>query len=673
MKLASTLHLVSRLPVLLLLQLLLPDAAALAFGLERGSRGSRQQQSSRHPTAVAAAPPVATLGQLNARDYGAVGDDHADDAPALQRAIDAALESGQTLVLPAGRYRVNSSLNVMSSARAGFAKPGLGFAKHPLRLIGEGHDQAAIIAAVPMHTVLNFSCANNPNPSLGPAAPISTENQYIADVEIDAAGLANYSIFAPGMSRSRFVRVAVSGARNVGMSIGESRNAPDHNAVASAFLAVSPHRWVFMFLSPGYGWCNYIEGCRFGGNGVGLHTYASANNIDVIDSIFEGNVGVGIYVSGGAQLLFSGNVMEGNGGPGIIVFGAMGVEISSNYFEANCEPCAAGRWCDDRFKKIYPALDNRTAPVIDLNTDIVLTGGASFHDGNSDYKHWGPIRFTYGQAYPPQSVLISGNTHAPSANGSAILAICGSGIVLEANEFGSRTASAASTNVALVETCSDSSLCGVTNLFLKANTGFTAVVPTDPATLLNRGQVRLRPTSKQYTGGVQAHTWAFEDPAPLYRPRNLLAGIVPSGWSASGGCSVTKAENSKQFNGAQVWSVRHVTKQCELTMFSLDLATMPEASGQQLYLAVQLNVTLPDTGVALLIDPGNGGYVSNSNSYGYYGRGWQLDSFQLPLHSVGTARFGLQVFTSNPLAKDAVAVEVAATVVAPIGHEWTRL
>jgi hypothetical protein len=104
---------------------------------------------------------------------------------------------------------------------------------------------------------------------------------------------------------------------------------------------------------------------------------------------------------------------------------------------------------------------------------------------------------TYGQAFPPQSVLISGNTHAPSPNGSAVLAICGDGIILEANEFGSRTRSAASTNVALVETCSDSSLCGVYNLFMKANTGFTAVAPADSSghrSLLNRGQVRPRPT-----------------------------------------------------------------------------------------------------------------------------------------------------------------------------------
>ena len=351
----------------------------------------------------------------------------------------------------------------------------------------------------------------------------------------------------------------------------------------------------------------------------------------------------------------------------------MGVEIVSNYYEANCQPCNAGRYCDDRFKKMHPAIDNTTAPVIDLNTDIVLTGGSSFHAGNSDYKHWGPIKFMYGSAYPPQSVVISGNTHAPSANGSAVLAITGSGIILEANEFGTRTTAAASTNVALVETCSDSSLCFLENLFLKANTGFTAVVRDDPTTLLNRGQVRLRPTTKQYTGGVGAHSWVFEDSAPLYRPRNLLRGIEPSKWEATGGCRVTPAENGKQFNGAPVWSVGHVTKQCELTMLSIDLATTPEIAGQQLYLAVQLNVTLPDTGVALLIDAGSGGFVSNSDSYGYYGHGWKLDSFQLPLHSVGTARFGLQVFTSNALAKTSVVVEVAATVVAVIGHEWSRL
>jgi len=90
-----------------------------------------------------------------------------------------------------------------------------------------------------------------------------------------------------------------------------------------------------------YGWCNYVEGCRFTSNGIGLHAYNSANNIDVVDCIFEGNDGTGLYASGGAQYNIEGNVLEGNGGPGIIVMGAAGVQIASNYFEKNCQPATA--------------------------------------------------------------------------------------------------------------------------------------------------------------------------------------------------------------------------------------------------------------------------------------------------------------------------------------------
>ena len=49
---------------------------------------------------------------LNARDFGAVGDGRADDAPALQRAIDAAQLSRQKLAIPAGVYLVKSMLKV---------------------------------------------------------------------------------------------------------------------------------------------------------------------------------------------------------------------------------------------------------------------------------------------------------------------------------------------------------------------------------------------------------------------------------------------------------------------------------------------------------------------------------------------------------------------------------
>ena len=263
-----------------------------------------------------------------------------------------------------------------------------------------------------MHAILNYS--SNNSVQYGAACPVPTENQYISDLSLEAGGMANYSLFAPGIARSRFQRVDFAGARSVGASIG-------------------------------YGWCNYFEQCRWSGNGVGLHTYNSANNIDVVDSIFEGNTGVGLYCSGGAQYSIIGNVLEGNGGPGIILFGTEGTMIQSNYFESNND---LSRGTVPRWKNLLldPVLHNNTNPSILVKADIVLNGAPSFHDGSSDWKHWDPIewsnlaenatRMFYGKTYPPRATVIEGNTHAPHPNGSAVLLIAAEGLQLTANEFG---------------------------------------------------------------------------------------------------------------------------------------------------------------------------------------------------------------------------------------------
>ena len=60
-----------------------------------------------------------------------------------------------------------------------------------------------------------------------------------------------------------------------------------------------------------------------------LTWWGNAVLVDVVDSIFEGNTGVGVYCSGGAQYNIIGNVLEGNGGPGIILFGTVGTMIQS--------------------------------------------------------------------------------------------------------------------------------------------------------------------------------------------------------------------------------------------------------------------------------------------------------------------------------------------------------
>lgn len=591
-------------------------------------------------------------GGINAKDYGAVGDGTTDDAPALQRGIDAALEQGRTLLLPAGHYVVNSTLNVMSSARAHYAEPGPGFAKHPLRLVGEG-ELTMISAGCKMHAVVNFSASSETG--RGPALPNPTERQFISDIGFNAAGLANYSVFAPGIARSRFERVHFTGALSVGLSIG-------------------------------YGWCNYIEFCYFGGNGVGLHTYNSANNIDVLDSIFEGNTGTGIYMSGGAQYNVDGNVLEGNGGPGIIVFGAEGVTISSNYYESNNDKSPT-RWKNVLLK---PALHNKTNSDILVHADIVLNGAPSFHDGTSDWKHWEPIDWSsldtpaslwYGSAYPPRAVVISGNTHAPHPNGSAVLLICGEGVVLTANEYGRRTPTGSITNnVALVETGTDAALFQTRNVFMKANTGWSSVSSTgEPA---NRGLLRLLSTTERYNGGVGLHTWAIEDPAPLYRPTNLLARQT---WSVSspsscvlqqGDSSAATAPASSEFNGAAISSIGHVHPKmgCSVTFVDIDLDQMEQARGQALYLLVQAKVSLPDTGLALMMGDGSGAVKSSSDSNTHAVGQWHVYTYQMTMGVQGNAKIGLKVFTSNSSAATAeVVAEFGHVVLAPVGEEWSRL
>ena len=58
-----------------------------------------------------------------------------------------------------------------------------------------------------------------------------------------------------------------------------------------------------------------------------------------------------------------------------------------NYFEANNEKSPT-RWKNVVLK---PATDNTSNPDILVNSDILLNGAPSFHDGTSDWVHWKPL------------------------------------------------------------------------------------------------------------------------------------------------------------------------------------------------------------------------------------------------------------------------------------------
>ena len=106
------------------------------------------------------------------------------------------------------------------------------------------------------------------------------------------------------------------------------------------------------------------------------------------------------------------------------------------------------------------------APTIKANADIVLNGVPSYHDGQSDWRDWPPLDWRYGKTYPCQGVVISGGFHAPTQNGSAILAISVDGLQLTANAHGGGT----DNNVSLLETGADSELFSVTNVRIANST-----------------------------------------------------------------------------------------------------------------------------------------------------------------------------------------------------------
>lgn len=267
---------------------------------------------------------------------------------------------------------------------------------------------------------------------------------------------------------------------------------------------------------------------------------------------------------------------------------------------------------------------------------------------------------------------------APHPNGSAVLIIAAEGVQLTANEFGRRTpAGLLKDNIALIETCSDGALCSATNVFMKSNTGFSAITAGSGDVLANRGLLHLLPTGQPNHGHVGFHTWVHEDPSPLFAPHNLITRSVASSPKViAGKCSTTPAKADTFVNGVQLASTigNLDSSGCTVLFQEIDLKLSPVARGQALYLLVQVNVSLAKTGVSLVMDDGSGELLSASDSDSKAIGEWELHTFQLTMGAAGKARFGMNVFSKSPAAKSAAAVvEIGAVVLAPVGQPWDRL
>lgn len=77
--------------------------------------------------------PVPAAGRLNVREFGAIGDGKADDSPAFQRALQAAMGAGRAVVvIPAGEYRLGTQVSVEGSPTA-------------LSLLGDGQGVSCLV------------------------------------------------------------------------------------------------------------------------------------------------------------------------------------------------------------------------------------------------------------------------------------------------------------------------------------------------------------------------------------------------------------------------------------------------------------------------------------------------------------------------------------------------
>lgn len=74
-----------------------------------------------------------------------------------------------------------------------------------------------------------------------PVPGVTTNGHAVRDISFNGDSLANYSLYAPALTRSAFRECGFSGGRLAGLRFG-------------------------------YGWINQVDGCRFSGNGlVALH------------------------------------------------------------------------------------------------------------------------------------------------------------------------------------------------------------------------------------------------------------------------------------------------------------------------------------------------------------------------------------------------------------------
>lgn len=225
-----------------------------------------------------------------------------------------------------------------------------------------------------MNAVLAFtSFAGVDGPGTSGAA--ITNGHSLSQLTVDGNGVANFSVQAAAMTRSKFHTVTANNAKLAGIYVG-------------------------------FGWINNFVECSFHSNGlVALYIDVAVNAVNVLDCTFETNRGIGILVNYGAAVRIEGNCLESQGGPAIVANAVQALTIKGNYYEANL---MGGHLPPTAGTGLISFVDSSGKPV-HVCADQVLNGEPwhGFHTG-------APL--VLSGAEPCQAVVIEGNYHNPGAS-----------------------------------------------------------------------------------------------------------------------------------------------------------------------------------------------------------------------------------------------------------------
>ena len=281
------------------------------------------------------------------------------------------------------------------------------------------------------------------------------------------------------------------------------------------------------------------------------------------------------------------------------------------------------------------------------NADIILNGS--------------PDPYLLSAQYPSHSTIIEGGYHSPFPNGTAIVANAVHGLVVRANACGDglddSTGDGSCQNVSLLDIGTSNSWYAV-DVSMVGNTGWS-----NPS-----GHVRLiHDRGSQYRGG-SFHT--FQDTSISHRLNFLKARLAPSPWEDAieiPGMKLPSVHVMAPFDGQAVRRIEVAAAAASsgMILLELHLANAPSIAGQSCYFALRVSVSSPASGIALMIDRGDGQFaVVSSDSDASSLSTWATQSTQATLLESGVARFAVKLFGKNASAL------VSSAIVAPVGLHW---